>query len=219
MSAHARTVRLDAIELLGFQATVVSAEGSRFEVEVVGERAVARRALSCLVEPVVGDVVMAALPGADAEGWILAVLARPTPARVELLVDGDLSLRAREGRVTVASTTAIDLVTGGTVTLAGRAVEVTARETTLSAERVVAVAGDLRASVDTLTLDGDSATVRVDRAALHAESAYRTVTGMDTVRAGASDHRTEGMLRVHAGHAVVSADALVKMDADQVHIG
>jgi hypothetical protein len=42
---------------------------------------------------------------------------------------------------------------------------------------------------------------------------------MDTVRAGESDHRTEGMRRVHAGHAVVSADALVQMDADQVHIG
>lgn len=219
MSAQGRTVRFNAVELLGFQATVVAAEGGRFSLDVSGVCAAARRALSCLVEPVVGDVVMAALPGSDVEGWVLAVLDRPRPSRVDLVVDGDVSVRARDGRLTLAAPAAIDLVTGGAITAAGRAVELSARDTTLTAERAVVVAGSLSASVDALTLDGDSATARVGRVALSAESASRTVTGMDTVRAGESDQRTEGMLRVHAGHAVVSADALVKMDADQVHIG
>lgn len=219
MSAQGRTVRVDALELLGFQATVVAADASRFVLDVSGVRATARRALSCLVEPAPGDVVLAALPGADIEGWILAVLDRPQPARVDLVVDGDASLRARGGRLTLAAPTAIDLVTGGAITAAGRSMDLTARDATLTAERAAVVAGALNASVDALSLEGDTATARVGRAALHAESATRTVTGMDTVRAGESDQRTEGMLRVHAGHAVVSADALVKMDADQVHIG
>jgi Protein of unknown function (DUF3540) len=48
---------------------------------------------------------------------------------------------------------------------------------------------------------------------------YREVEETDQVKAGQIDYTADTSLQLHAKYALVTADQLVKMDAEQIHIG
>jgi Protein of unknown function (DUF3540) len=47
----------------------------------------------------------------------------------------------------------------------------------------------------------------------------RTVEAMDQLRAGQIDHVAQGTLNLHGENAVVTAEELVKLDGEQIHVG
>jgi len=59
----------------------------------------ARRALSCLIEPQAGDLVLLALDPAHVHGHVLAVLERPGPQDADLALPGGGVILARDGEV------------------------------------------------------------------------------------------------------------------------
>ncbi len=83
----------------------------------------AKRAVSCLVEPVAEDIVLLALlPNGAA--YVLSVLERDEGARATLSTDGDLEIRQRHGRVTIAAQDGIALVAAKDVSVVGQGLKV-----------------------------------------------------------------------------------------------
>ena len=48
---------------------------------------------------------------------------------------------------------------------------------------------------------------------------YRRVEELDQVKAGQIDYQADTSLQLHAKYALVTADDLVKVDAEQIHLG
>ena len=58
-----------------------------------------------------------------------------------------------------------------------------------------------------------------DHVLTRAKRGSRYIEETDQLRAGDIDHRAEGTLQLNARTAFVTADKVVRMDADQIHMG
>lgn len=203
------------------RAIVTGAEDGTFSLERAfgsGETWRAVRALSCLVEPILGDLVLVALDD-DGRGHVLAVLERTQGAPVELSLEGDVRLRSRAGRVQLTAAEGIDLVTGGAAQVVAARLDVTAGEGSF-AVRAASFAGDLLvAKIDRIKTTARAIDQVVERFTQRAKTVYRTVEELERLRAKNVDQVASGTMKVHAREAVVTADGLVKMDGEQIHLG
>ncbi|MFT3772854.1 MAG: DUF3540 domain-containing protein [Minicystis sp.] len=178
----------------------------------------ARRAVSCLVAAEVDDVVLLArtpLQGA----FVLAVLTRESDAATTLAVPGDLAVRVPEGRLTLAASEGVDLLSAHEVAVTTGAVRVNAVEGSVVLQGLTFLSDVVRAEIDRVKLHAQTFDSVVERLKQKVQRSYRTVTETDQLRAERIDYTAEKVMSLHAEHALVSADELFKVDAEQIHLG
>ncbi|MFO0552330.1 MAG: DUF3540 domain-containing protein [Polyangiaceae bacterium] len=185
-----------------------------------GEAIEARRAKSCLVAPEVGDRVLGAL--VDGTFYVLAVLegkvgGEPEPTR--LSADAGLRLESTGGRVTLCSAEGVDVLGARDVTITTREVAVNAKAATISVEELGFFGRVARAHLKKAELVATELDQVLTRFSQRAERAYRFVTELDQVRAGAVDIRAENVAAIRAENTLVTARVLAKVDGEQIHIG
>jgi hypothetical protein len=188
-------------------ATVIAAEPEGLCVDDGHARFVARRATSCLVEPMPGDRVWVVSQG---EHFVIAVLDRPVASKTRLHLDGDVELHASG---------ALELTGERRLALQGDELHVEARTGRVLLDRCVTVLGTLCAHLRETTLVGKVLETLVERVSQHSKRSYRAIAEIDQVQAGALDYGAEQVMHLHAKTAMVRAEQLVKMDADQIHLG
>jgi hypothetical protein len=178
----------------------------------------AHRALSCLVAAEVDDVVLVArtpLEGA----FVLSVLRRDTDAATTLAVSGDLEVRLPDGRLTFAAPDGVDILSAQEVNVTSGALRVTAGEGHVVLQGLSFISEAVRAEIDRVKLVAQTFDSVLERLTQKVQRSYRTITETDQVRAQRIDYTAEKTLSLHGEHALVSADELVKVDAEQIHLG
>ena len=175
----------------------------------------ARRAASCLLEPVVGDrvwfVVEEGVAGQQC-AWVTAILEREAgeaPAR--LSVEGTSELRVDAPKLTLRAATRLDLQ-ADELRVRGRLAQVLLDEcssvvrTVFTHARKVTIVSTL---IETLA----------ERISAHSQTSQRTVEHIDQVKAGTIDYTAVHSARVAAEHALISGAEIVKVDGGQIHLG
>ncbi len=197
-------IELDDEGVFQTTGTVMTKTDGLFEVRTSEGAFRASRAVSCLVAPEEGDLVLLAGPR-SAGLYVLAVLERPGCSDARISTEGNLCFELRSGRFTVAATEGVDLVSKRLVSVVADRLETRAREGTLFLGSVTLIAGAVNSTLERLSQ-------KVKRV-------YRRVTELEHIRAGQIDCATEGILRLHGENTLLTARELVKTDAKQIHIG
>lgn len=193
---------------------VVRVLDNRIAVRSGSEELVARRALSCLVEPSIGDSVLVAT---DADvTWVIAVLDRPRSANATLSVPGELTLHGRV--VNIRARDELRL-TSQRVSLLGAALDLTATASNFLFEKVRARSLAIECEVGVAKVLASTIETIAERLTEKVESALRVVTGRDQLRAEHIDHAAEKNAVLRGENAIVTAEDLVKMDGKQIHVG
>ena len=200
----AATVKLEPEGIFETTGTVLTIADARCQVRTAAGTFRASRALSCLVAPQAGDLVLLAGPR-SAGLYVLAVLERPGDQHARVSTEGDLTFELRSGRFTVAATRGVDLVSTGTVSMTADRLETRAREGSLFFDSVKLIAGAVDSTLERLSQT--------------AKRVFRRITELEHVRAGQIDCATEGNLRLHGENTLMTARELVKVDAKQIHVG
>jgi hypothetical protein len=172
----------------------------------------ARRAASCLLAPSVGDRVLLATEDRG-DAFVLAILEQRDPGAAVISVDGDLTLRSLHGKVSVAAQEGLDLITGAALRLASSALEVSAVET------ISVVSDAVHAEIEKVKMYATTLDSFFERVSLRAKRSYRTVEEMDQVRARHLDYAASGNALLRGENTLVTAHDVVKLNAEQVHIG
>jgi ethanolamine utilization microcompartment shell protein EutS len=200
------------------RAVVASIDGEQMLVDSEGGRYRAARAVSCLVEPVPGDLVLVAA-GEDGTSHVLAVLERPGGEAAVLAASGDLVLKAPHGKVQITGQAGIDLVTPGEANVVASALSVHAARGSFAVDAIGVVGGVLRGDFESVKLVAKKVDQVLERFSQRVKASYRTIEELDRVRAKNVDHVAQGTMKVHARETVMTADGLVKVDGEQIHIG
>ncbi len=198
--------------------TVAAAGESAWTVRAAAGEHEARRAVSCLVAPEVGDEVLLAAMG-DGRAWILAVLERRAGAAIQLEADGDVAWRLRKGRFSVAAQQGLDLATAGKASVIAGELLVTAAEAVLHLDRLSYLGRLVHAEVEKVKLFAGSLDSVLDRFWQKVKRSYRFVEEADHVRADQIDYAAEQNVHLRGRNALVTAEQLVKVDAEQIHLG
>jgi hypothetical protein len=192
--------------------------GPEIEVASIDGAFTARRAASCLIAPEVGDdVLVAFIPGRPC--YVLAVLEREAAATARLEVEGDLAIHARGGRVSVSSSAGLDLVTEGPTNVVASDVNVRATRGSVVLDSLALIGRAVVAEVVDAKLLAKAVETVAERVVERAKRVYRFVDDLDQLRAARVDHAAESTLSLRAKNTVITADQLVKLDGDQIHVG
>lgn len=198
--------------------TVAAVDGDAVLVHVAGRPLKARRAVSCLVEPVAGDRVLVALSD---ESFVLAVLAKGElrPPGVTLSVDGDVTLRSRGGKVALVANEAVSLTSGSKVELNAPELEVRAMKTSFFSASLSYIGRTLDGEIDRVKLAARTVDRTIDRVTERVRQSFRTIEEIERVRAHELDLDVEGNFSVHADNTIIGTEKLVKVDGEQIHLG
>ena len=156
-----------------------------------GRTALARRATSCLVEPLVGDRVLVAEEGDLA--FLLAILEREAGAATSLSTAGDLEIAPR-GKFVVTAPAGVHLATAHDMTLSATKLEAVADEASLMWKVVRVASRAAIAEIAKIDLVAEQSTSVIGRVFQKAKRVFRSVEETETLRTGQRS-RASGMLR------------------------
>lgn len=177
----------------------------------------ARRAASCLLEPMPGDRVLLVTDADDA--YVLAVLERAQGNQATLDLPGDTEIRTAGGRLRLSARDGIGLESAADVSLLSTRLNVSAVQGEVLVNSLSFTGDLLRGCVDRIKLVGRSFDSVLDRFYQRVSRSYRHVDEIDQVKASQMHYEAKNTLSLHAKHAVITADELVKVDSEQIHMG
>ena len=204
-----------AIQEIG---TVRHIDGAMVTVATDSGEYACARAVSCLVAPELEDVVLVATSEVG-KAWILAVLDREDRTKTCLAVDGDLDVRLKQGTFTVAANEGVGIVSGADVKVVAGRFNLNAVDGNVALQRLTYVGRFVRSEVEKIrSLAGTFDSV-LERFSQKVKRSYRTVEELDQVKAEQVDYKANKTMSLRGGNTLVTADKLVKVDGDQIHLG
>ncbi|MDH6169197.1 hypothetical protein M2282_004361 [Variovorax boronicumulans] len=160
------------------------------------------RAASCLLQPGTGDTVLVAGPHRD-HLYLIAVVTQADASQSHIVADGDLTISSRHGRI------ALD---APTLTLQ-------AQKARLDIADMDYRGAEVRVTALVARFVGRTLETVLDRLSVLTRSSFRLTEEVEQVRAGQIDMQASETLRLHAKNTLVTSKALVKVDAEQIHMG
>jgi hypothetical protein len=201
----------------GVAAVVMARDGRDARIARDGVTRAARIAFGCLIQPEPGDQVLASL--ADGTVWIISVLDRQSGKPPRLWTDGDLAIVSERGNIYLSAAQAVEICSGETVRVAAPEIDLHAGigrfvldELLQVGRRANLYVAKIRSVCDMVETFAEHALTRVKRSS-------RFIEDSDQVRAGDIDYRAEGNLQLQAETAFITADTVVRVDAEQIHMG
>ncbi len=177
----------------------------------------ARRALSCLIEPLAGDRVLVAFDSPDAV-YVLAVLERTSAAPSRVIFDGDAEIYTPAGRLEFGARDGIALASPQVVEVTSNELRVNAVDASLTVEKAAYAGQWLSACVGSIKLVATSLDAVMDRWTQRVRQSLRRVDELEQVKAGQIDYAARDTLALHGNNALMTAKKLVKVDGEQIHL-
>ncbi|WP_340615743.1 DUF3540 domain-containing protein [Xenorhabdus entomophaga] len=160
-----------------------------------------RRAASCLLAPNLGDIVL--ITKIDDQLWILAILEREEQQTLsEISVPGDLTITSH-----------------GNLNIHSNGLNITASSGNCHIDEMQYSGKSLSAWVSITRLVGNQFESLWQTVTQMSNRLFRHTTQTEKVHAGQLDIQAENYVRLHAQNTIVSAKAITKIDAEQIHIG
>lgn len=178
----------------------------------------ARRASSCLLEPMPGDRVLVAHDDGDVV-YVLAILSRDGAAAHTVVFPGDAQIIAPLGRIGVSARDGVELASPQSVSVVSATLAVQATEASVTIERAEYTGSWLNTCVRRIKLVATSLDAVMDRWTQQVRQSLRRVDELEQVKAGQIDYAARDTFALHGSNALVTAKKLVKVDSEQIHIG
>jgi Protein of unknown function (DUF3540) len=169
----------------------------------------ARKAVSCLVEPMDGDVV-GCLKVAPQEVWITCILSREIDTPITISMEGDASIQVKTGKLTIESKE---------MHLESERMGMLAKHVALGTETAEMVARDVSVVSTTFKLVCSFYSLVAQRMTQFSKSYFRATDGMDKVEATHVEISAQQLMRLDADHALITGKRLVKARGSQIHFG
>ena len=195
---------------LGVVGEAMPGDGYLVKVQPGGERWHCTRAASCLLQPGIGDTVLVAGPRRD-QVYLLAVITQADPGRSQLVVNGNLTLHARQGGIALHADTQLDLRSSE--------LSLEARKAQVEVNEMEYRGAEVRMTTLVARFVGRTCEAVLDRLSVLTRSSFRLTEEVEQVRAGHIDYEARSTLRLHSKNTLVSSKELVKVDAEQIHMG
>lgn len=217
INAATKIDRDSATERVGWVIRVHQGKGA-VGISLDGGTIEAKRAMSCMLDPAVGDRVLVALIG-DGSAYVLAVLEREGDAPGTMSLDRDLTVELPEGRLSVVTGQGVAMASGGAVSVVAPSVDVKAVDGQLGVERLAVAGRHLLAEFANVRVAAQAIDSIADRVRQSVKRAYKVVSELDQIKAKRVDWTAEKTMHLHGENTVMTADELVKVDGEHIHMG
>lgn len=210
---------LAAPEVKQTYGVVEGTEGRHILVRAGADLVRAARAKSCLLEPARGDTVL--VSRSEHHGsFVLAVLDSPEEnSGCTVDIEGDLTLRSKTGKVAITAGETVSVVAGKNLAINTPEIAANTAKATLFADSLSYVGRTIDAQVERVRHIGQKLESVIDIVTERVKYSSRTIEKIEKVQANELHVRAESTLNVHGKNTVMTAEKLVKLDGEQIHLG
>jgi hypothetical protein len=198
-------------------AVVRAREGREARIACGGGVFAARVGFGCLVEPEPGDRVMTCAD--DETVWIVSVLERPSDAPARLFADGDIAIMSGRGTVSLIAADAVNVDAGISARVSAPEIDLHAGVARFVLDELSQIGRRANYYVAKIRSVGEMVETFAEHVLTRAKRGTRFIEESDQLRAGDVDHRAEGTLQLRAKTAFITAETVVRVDAEQIHMG
>jgi hypothetical protein len=177
-----------------------------------------KRAVSCLVEPQIDDLVLVST-GPSETGYILAVLERELSDKATLLFNGDVDIKTEQGRIGIIAKDGLDLASEKGISLISHEFDLTAAESTVSIGKLSFWGTVIEAQLDRIKTIVDHVESFVKRFFQKSGQSYRFVDQVDHVKSGRITYEAEKTLQLRGTFAQMTAKEDIHIDGERINIG
>lgn len=210
------SLRYDPVQLLGTVSRL--GDGRQYTVHCDGKDWEVERAASCLLAPAVGDEVLISGPVPE-QVYLIAVIRQAEQGATRLQLEGDVEIASTGGGISLQAARHLTLQCEEGMALSSESLALRAQRSQMALDDLEYLGREAHIALGRANWVGSLLEVAVDRITQVAHSVLRLVRDTDQLRAGRLDYEAEQMARVHGGHALLTARNVVKVDADQIHMG
>ena len=197
---------------------VVTGVGVKFAVQTGSASHQALCAPSCLLQPEAGDKVLL-VTDTEGDDYVLAVLVRAGASGARVNLPADTDMQTQGGTLKISGRDGLALQSGHQVSVQAAQLRVDALQGDVTIHNLSIVGEAWRSCIDTVKTVGRSLDSVLERCHARVGRSYRRVEELDQVKAGQIDYQADSSLQLHGKYTLVTADELVKMDAEQIHLG
>lgn len=188
---------------------VTAVVGDQFTISSGSLTGPGRRAVSCLLEPTVGDTV-AALIVAPGQLWITAVLEREEGTAHILRLNGPICIDTGQAALTIAS---------GSVSLKTAAFVLSTQRAEVHSDEALLTGREFKVIGNTVKLVGAVLNTVFDRVMHYSRQHWRKTEGIDRVSGAYIEIEAQQVLRQKGEHVFVNGEKMVKTTGSQIHFG
>ena len=199
-------------------AKVVSQVDTFYSVETESGLYRVRRALSCVVQPEVNDLVLVSLSSLGG-GYILAVLEREQGAKATLSFDADVDIKTDEGSLSIASKQGIDLASPEEINLVSSSLGISSSKGEINIGRLSFLGNFFEGSLETVKLLARTFDSITDRFFRRTKRSYRFVEDTDQVKTGTLNYIADKSLMLRGTFSQMTAKEDVHIDGERINIG
>ena len=199
-------------------ARVVSQADTFYSVETESGLYRVRRAVSCVVQPEVNDLVLVALSSLGG-GYILAVLEREQGAKATLSFDADVDIKTDKGSLSIASKQGIDLASPEEINLVSSSLGISSSMGEINIGRLSFLGSFFEGSLETVKLLAKAFDSITDRFFRRTRRSYRFVEDTDQVKTGSLNYVADKSLMLRGTFSQMTAKEDVHIDGERINIG
>jgi Protein of unknown function (DUF3540) len=177
----------------------------------------ARVAFGCVVQPEPGDRVLTAVTAGTI--WVTSVLDRRSDAPMLLWAERDIAIVSLHGDVSLTAARTIDLDAAECVRLAACEIDLHAGVARFVLDELVQVSRKASLLVGKVRYVSEMIETFAEHVLTRARRSSRLIEDSDQLRASDIDHRAESTLQLRAETMLMTADRVIRVDADQIHMG
>jgi len=197
---------------------VAGQEGRFYVIETDSGLHRVMRAVGCVVQPEVNDLVLVSLSSLGG-GYILAVLEREQGAKATLSFDSDVDIRTSEGSLSIASKQGIDLASTEAINLIASRLGIASSEGEINISRLTFLGSFFEGSLETVKLLARTFDAITERFFRRTKRSYRFIEDTDQVKAGSLNYVADKSLMLRGTFSQMTAKEDVHIDGERINIG
>jgi len=177
----------------------------------------ARTAFSCLVAPVVGDIV---LVNQSANAYhVLAVLERSAEQDMTLSFPANVKMQATQGKLDLISTEDISLLTSAETHLIASKLNMTSGNMDVTTGKLTSRTKEVESHSQSVKLYTDIINTVAKQITQRTEILVRWVEGVETLNIGNLIQTVRKNYTSHSHQAVITARKDMRIDGERIHMG
>ncbi len=202
----------------GLQVTTVTGRADEwFFVQDLSVKRV-KRAIGCLIEPEVGDVVLLYKASGEQTSFLLSILSREHDGAGQLHLPGGVTMQT-EGKQLTVHADGIDLRGRESIGLSTLHLDINALAATARVTHFQSWVETLETTADRITVVVKTMTQHVGRMIARFRESWRKVEGLDETQAARMRLYVEGTHQLDADHITMNAEGFVRIDGKTINLG
>lgn len=177
-----------------------------------------KQATSCLVEPIERDRVLVEAQ-MDGEMYITTILERVSEAAPIIKVQGGLQLRVEGGKLQIQSEEGIDITTLGSLSMTSEKLDLRADEGNVYFSKLSYIGKNLMSQIESISALGGIMNFIVDTVVQKSKTSHRVIEDTEYVRSRHINYQASHNMQMHGKNTMLTAEELVKLDGEQIHMG